>query len=157
MHALRVRSTETVLEEDLEGSRHGLLLSKGQGAYDEVSRGGGFRNRDYAARPFASGWIRAVLLVFPPEVEGEGLQRGFRKGIGEVGGLCFSAEFCKVEVFPSRTQPVVSEDTGVSACGLSIKLDGEGVDRDGDVGVEEALHVQRAREEGGLGQVLVFS
>jgi len=117
-----------MLEEDLEGSQHGSSLSKGQGAYDEVSRGGGFWNWDYAARPFASGRIRAVLLIFPPEAEGEGLQRGFRKGVGEVGGLCFSAEFCKVKVFPSRARPVASEDTGVSTCGLSIKLDGEWVD-----------------------------
>jgi len=45
-HALRVHTAEAVLEEDLESSRHGTSLSKGQGAYDEVGWGGRFRNRD---------------------------------------------------------------------------------------------------------------
>jgi len=69
-HALRVSTAEAVLEEDLEGSRHGAMLSKGQGAYDEVGRGGRLGNRDYAACPFASGRIRTVILVIPPEAKG---------------------------------------------------------------------------------------
>ena len=150
-HALRVCTTEAVLEEDLEGSRHGVLLSEGQGAYDEVGQGGRFRNRDYAAHPFASGRIRTVLLFFPPEAEREGLQRECRRQVEGVRGLCFDAEFRKVEVFSLGPWPVAGEDAGVCACGLSIKLDGKGVDGYGDVRVEEALHFQRTHETGGLG------
>ena len=58
-----------------------------------------------------------------------------------MGGLCFGTEFCKVEVLTLGAWPVAGEDAGVSACGLSIKLDGKRVDGDRDVRVEEALHV----------------
>ena len=92
-----------------------------------------------------------VILVVAPEAEGEGLQRGCGKGCWEVGGLCFGAEFRKVEVLASGSRPVGGKDAGVSACGLSIKLDGQMVNGDGYVGVEEALHVKRTREKGGLG------
>ena len=70
--------------------------------------------------------------------------------------MCFSAEFREVEVFPSGSWPITGEDAGVGACGLSIKLDGQRVDGDGYVGVEEALHVKRTREKGGLGEVFVL-
>ena len=70
--------------------------------------------------------------------------------------MCFCAEFRKVEVLPSGSRPVACEDTWVGACGLSIKLDGQRVDGDGYVGVEETLHVKRACKKGGLGEVFVF-
>jgi len=41
-------------------------------------------------------------------------------------------------------------------CGLSIKLDSHGVNRDGDVWVEEALHAKRPCEQGRLGEVLML-
>jgi len=80
-------------------------------------------------------------LVFPPEAEREGLQREYRRGVREVRSLCFDAEFCKVEVFSPGTWPVAGEDAGVCTCGLSIKLDGEGVNGYGNVRVEKALHL----------------
>jgi len=42
-------------------------------------------------------------------------------------------------------------------CGLSIKLDGQGMDGDGNVRVEEALHVKCACKQGCLGKVFVLS
>jgi len=70
--------------------------------------------------------------------------------------LGVGSQFSKVEVLAARSWPVAWEDTGVSVCGLSIKLDGQRVDSDGDVQVEEALHAKHACEKGGLGQVFVL-
>ena len=44
----------------------------------------------------------------------------------------------------------------VSTCGLSIKLDGQGVDGDVNVQVKEALHTKRACKQGSLGEILVL-
>jgi len=71
-------------------------------------------------------------------------------------GLCFGSQLGKAEVFPAGAQPVAGEDSGVGACGLSIKLDGQRVDGDGDVWVEEALHTQHPCEQGGLGEIFVL-
>ena len=49
--------------------------------------------------------------------------------------LGLGLQFGKVEIFAARSGPVAWEDTGVGTCGLSIKLDGQGVDGDGGVGV----------------------
>jgi len=54
--------------------------------------------------------------------------------------LCFGLQLSKIEVFPAGARPGAGEESGVGACGLSIKLDGQRVDGDGDVWVEEALH-----------------
>jgi len=52
--------------------------------------------------------------------------------------------------------PVAWEESGVGACRLSIKLGRQGMDGDGDVGVEEALHAQGPGKQGGLGEVFVL-
>ena len=129
-----------MLEEYLEGSTHGAALPQREGPYNQVRGERGLRDRDYAARPLATGWIRTVVLVNLPQSEWEGLQKGFGEGVGDVVRLCLGAQLSEVEVFPTRAWPIAWEDSGISACGLSIKLDGQGVDGDGDVGVEEALH-----------------
>ena len=140
----------------MECCRHSALLTEGQGANDKVSGSGGLRNRDYAAHPLAMGRIHTVLLVVLPETKGKSLQQGSGEEVGEARRLCLSAEFSKVEVFSLWTQPVARKNTGVGVCGLSIKLDSQWVDGDGDIGVEETLHAKRAREQGGLGKVFVF-
>jgi len=45
---------------------------------------------------------------------------------------------------------------GVHPCRLSIKLDGEGENIDKNVRVEEAMHIQGASEQHGLGEVFLF-
>ena len=70
--------------------------------------------------------------------------------------LGFGLEFGKIEVFAPRSWPVAWEDAGVGTCGLSIKLDSQGMDGEGDVGVQETLHVEHACEQGRLGEVFVF-
>jgi len=145
-----------VLEENLESGAHGAALSKRERPYDEVRGGGGFRNRDYAARPLATGRIRAVVLVCLPQSEWEGLQERRGCNIRELVRLGFDSQFSEVIVLAPRAGPVAGEQAGVSTCGLSIKLDGQMVDGDIDVGVEEALHVQGACEQGGLGKIFVL-
>jgi len=113
-----------VLEEDLEGGAHGAALSKGKRPYDEVRGERRVRDRDYAARPFTTGRIHAVVLVSFPQSEGEGFQEGLWEGVRDVVSLCLSPQFGEIEVFPARAQPVAWENTRVSTCGLSIKLDG---------------------------------
>jgi len=66
------------------------------------------------------------------------------------------SQFGKVEVFPAGARPVAWEDAGVGVCGLSIKLDSQGVDGDGNVRVEEALHPKRPCKQGSLGEILVL-
>jgi len=61
-----------------------------------------------------------------------------------------------MEIFAAGAQPVTGEDAGVGACGLSIKLDGQGVDGNGDVWVKEALHPKHACKQGSLGKILVL-
>jgi len=117
-----------MLEEDLEGSTHGTALSKGEGPYDQVRGERGLRDWDYAARPLTMGRIRMVVLVGFPQTEGEGFQEGFWEGCGDMVRLCFGLQLGKVEVFTVGAQPIAWEDSGVSACGLSIKLDGQRVD-----------------------------
>ena len=155
-HALRVCATETVLEKDLEGGAHGVALSKGERPYNEVGGDRRLRDRDYAAHPLAMGRIHMVILVCFPQLEGEGLQEGLRGFIRDVVCLGFDSQFCEVVVLAMGAGPVTREETGVSACGLSIKLDGKMVDRDCDVRVKEALHTKRPCEQGSLGEVLVF-
>ena len=70
--------------------------------------------------------------------------------------MCLSAEFGKVEVLSLQTWPIACENAGISACGLSIKLNGQGVNGDGDVGVQEALHIKRTCEKGSLGEIFVL-
>jgi len=129
-----------VLKEDLEGGAHGAALSKRERPYDKVRGGGGLRNRDYAARPFAEGQIRVVVLVYLPQSEWEGLQEGWGRNVREPVQLSFNSQFSEVIVLALRTGPVAWEETGVGACGLSIKLDGQVVDGDSDMGVKETLH-----------------
>jgi len=70
--------------------------------------------------------------------------------------LCFSSQLGKVEVFSAGAQPVAGEDSGVGACGLSIKLDGQRVDGDGNVRMEEALHAKCPCKQGSLGEIFVL-
>jgi len=70
--------------------------------------------------------------------------------------LCFDLQFSKVEVLSTRAWPITGEDLGVGACGLSIKLNGQRVDGDGDIQMEEALHAKGPCKQGSLGEVFVF-
>jgi len=49
--------------------------------------------------------------------------------------LGFSSQLSKVEILALGSRPVAWEDLGIGMCGLSIKLDGQGVDGDGNVGM----------------------
>jgi len=60
-----------VLKKKLESGAHGAALSKGERPYDQVGGDRRLRDRDYAARPLATGRIRAVILVCFPQPEGE--------------------------------------------------------------------------------------
>jgi len=73
-----------------------------------------------------------------------------------MGVLGLSTKLSEVVVFSPRAWPVACEDAWVGACGLSIKLDGQGVDGDGDIGVEETVHPNSGRKSVGLGKVLMF-
>jgi len=97
----------------------------------------------------------AVLVSFP-QSEGEGFQKGFWEGVGDVVGLRFNTQLGKIEVFAVRTWPIAGEYSGVGVCGLSIKLDGQRVDSDGDVWMEKTLHAKCSCKQGGLGEILVF-
>jgi len=97
-----------------------------------------------------------VILVSFPQSEGEGFQEGLWEGIGDMVGLCFGLQLGEVEVLPMRAWPIAGEEAGVGARGLSIKLDGQGVDGDGNVWVEEALHPKRPCKQGGLGEIFVL-
>jgi len=145
-----------VLEKDLEGGAHGATLSKGEGPYNQVGGERGLRDQDYAARPLATGQIRTVVLVSFPQSKGKGFQEGAWECVGDKERLCFNLQLSKVEVFPAGAQPIAWEDSGVSACGLSIKLDSQRVNGDGDVWVEEALHAKRPCKQSGLGEVFVL-
>ena len=59
-------------------------------------------------------------------------------------------------IFATWARPIAREEAGVGVGGLSIKLDSQVVDGDGDVGVEKTLHAKCTCEQGGLGEVLVF-
>jgi len=124
-----------VLKEYLEGGTHGTALSKGKGPYDEVGGEGGLRNQDYAARPLATRRIRTVVLVDSPQAKRKGFQEGVWEGFGDVVQLGFHPQFGKVEVLAMGAWPVAQEDAGVGVCGLSIKLDSQGVDGNCDVWV----------------------
>jgi len=102
------------------------------------------------------GRIRTVVLVSFPQAEGEGLQEGFREGVRDMVRLGFGAQLGKVEVLAAQAWPVAWEESGVGACRLSIKLNGQGVDGDGDVQVKEALHTKRPCKQGGLGKIFVL-
>ena len=73
-----------MLEEDLEGGAHGAALSKGERPYDQIGRERRLRDRDYAARPFATGRICTVILVCFPQSEREGLQEGSQGRVRDV-------------------------------------------------------------------------
>jgi len=102
------------------------------------------------------GRIRTVILVSFPQAEGKGFQEGFREGVRDTMGLGFGLQLSEIEVLSAWAQPIAGEDTGVGACGLSIKLDGQRMDSDGDVRVEEALHAERPCKQGRLGEILVL-
>ena len=61
-----VRTAETMLEEDLDGGRHGPTLPMGQGPENQVRRGRRLRDRDYATGPGTDRWIRTVTLLLGP-------------------------------------------------------------------------------------------
>ena len=65
-----VRTAEAMLEEDLDGSRHGPSLPMGQGPENQVRGGGGVRDWDYATSPWTDRWIRTVALLLGPQSEG---------------------------------------------------------------------------------------
>jgi len=70
--------------------------------------------------------------------------------------LRIGSQFSKVEVFPAWARPITWENSGVGACGLSIKLDGQMMDGDSDVWVEEALHTKCPCKQGGLGKIFML-
>ena len=56
----------------------------------------------------------------------------------------------------ARSWPSAGEDTWVGAHGLSIKLGGQGVDGEGNIRMEEALHGKRPSKKGSLGKVFML-
>ena len=70
----RVRTAETMLEEYLDGGRHGPPLPMGQGPKNQVRGGRRRRDRDYATSPGTDRWIRTVTLLLGPESEWQSLQ-----------------------------------------------------------------------------------
>jgi len=89
-------------------------------------------------------------------VEWECLQERQGKGIGKVVHLSLSPQFGEVEVLAMGSQPVAGENAGVGMYRLSIKLNGQRVDGDGDIRMEKTLHVKCARKQCGLREVLMF-
>ena len=98
-----------MLKENLESGAHGAALPKREGLYDEFRRGGGLRNRDYAACPFATRRIRAVVLVSLPQSKWEGLQGGLGGSVREPMQLGFNTQFGEIKVLASRTGPIAWE------------------------------------------------
>ena len=65
----RVRTTEAVFKEYLDGGRHGPTLPMGQRPENQVRGGGRRRDWDYATSPRADWRIRTITLFLGPESE----------------------------------------------------------------------------------------